>query len=46
MLEEMGKKDSCLKAWTLRRPPNEVRAYYQLSEDATYSDVILCIRAD
>lgn len=46
MIEEMEKPKSCLSHLCEKKPSQEIKAYYQLGEDATYSDVIKCIRAD
>lgn len=46
MLEDINSPNGVLKHWNKITPPKEVRAYYQLPEDATLKDVISCIRAD
>lgn len=39
-------EDGCLSKWKDKKAPKEYTEYYNIPEDSTYKDVILCIRAD
>ena len=46
MLEDIDNPEGCLHHWNNVPAPREAIDYYQLDEDATLRDVILCVRAD
>ena len=38
--------NGCLEGWKAKPAPNDFKIYYALPEEATYRDVVACIRAD
>lgn len=39
-------EDGCLQHWKTKPAPAEYIEYYNIPEESTYKDIILCIRAD
>ena len=46
MLKDIDAEDGPLREWSGKPAPDTMIEYYALPPDATYRDVILCIRAD